>query len=250
MKLIESLKEAGLSVSEAKVYLFLLEHGISSPPEITNGTKIQRGNLHQVLSRLLVKGLVRKQAKSKRYAYLAEDPSKVLQLVETTRKNISEALPDLTALHKKQKSKPVIKFYDGKEEVMGLFFEVLETKAKEILGFASTKQMFEAMPEYDFMAWQKTLRKRKIFLRDILSHSSKKFHKMACLHTGHFAERRYIDESFGEVPNDILIWDNKVAIASLNEPFFGTVIENEDLANTYRIQFEIMWRALPKEKKV
>lgn len=112
----------------------------------------------------------------------------------------------LQALYKKQKNKPIVKFYEGVKE--------LDNKEKEILGFASTKRLFGVMKNYNWPKWQKELKRRGIFLRDIL------------------------------------VWDDKVAIMILDIPVFGTVIENQNLADTYRIQFDLMWKSLPRPQSI
>lgn len=44
MDFSEELKKLGLSKPEIAIYLYLLEQGLSSPPEIIRGTKILRAN--------------------------------------------------------------------------------------------------------------------------------------------------------------------------------------------------------------
>jgi len=57
-------------------------------------------------------------------------------------------------------------------------------------------------------------------------------------------EYRVIDKKYGDLPTDILVWDDKVAVMALESPIFATVTTNQALADTYRVQFEIMWSAL------
>jgi len=64
MKLEEGLKNIGLKGSEIKVYLYLLENGVSTPPQIAKGTRIARTNTYHILRGLSEKGLIERQEKA------------------------------------------------------------------------------------------------------------------------------------------------------------------------------------------
>lgn len=74
MKLTNQLKEIGLNLSEIKVYLYILENGLLTPPTIAQGTGIQRANSYQVLKKLKDLSLIAEQRQGKRKAYIARSP--------------------------------------------------------------------------------------------------------------------------------------------------------------------------------
>lgn len=104
------------------------------------------------------------------------------------------------------------------------------------------------MKNYNWPKRQKELKKLGIFLRDILSAASKEAAEVAYKGAAPYQDYKLLDERYGDVPTDILVWDDKVAIMTLDAPVFGTVIENQSLADTYRIQFDLMWKTLPRPK--
>ena len=63
------LRELGLGKNEIKIYLFLLERGLSSPPEIAQGTKIAITNSYHILAKLKAEGLLLEQKTGKRKKY-------------------------------------------------------------------------------------------------------------------------------------------------------------------------------------
>lgn len=247
-KIFDALKILGLSESEIRVYMHLLGHGAMSPPELSRGVGIARSNLHYILLGLFGKDLVRKQRRGKRFVYIPADPSATLKVLDQKRETLKSALGELEALYKKQKNKPVIKFYEGTKELEQIFDDALTAKGKEILGFASTNRLFEVMKNYNWTKWQKELKGRGIFLRDILSAASKEAAEAAYKGAAPYQDYKLLDERYGDVPTDILVWDDKVAIMALDMPVFGTVIENQNLADTYRIQFDLMWKTLSRSK--
>jgi len=246
MKITDVLAKIGLTDTESALYLFLLENGVSSPPQISRGTGVVRSNAHYVLKQLIEKGLVTREKKGKRYVYGPNDPSSALALVERKKKVLEEAIPDLRALYKKQKNKPVVKFYDGPEEVRAIFEDILESKSKQVLGFASTGKLFEIIPNYFQKRFQPELKKREIFLKDILTFESGA--QGAATHdvAGAYYEYRVLPQKYEGVLSDVIIWDDMVAIISLEEPIFGTVLMNTQLSHTFRTMVEIIWKSLER----
>lgn len=245
MKISDGLKQIGLTESEAVIYTYLLEHGISSPPSISKTTKIARPNAHHVLKTLQEKGLVQKQKKNKRFVYLANQPASTLSLIEKRKNILEEILPNLEALYKKQENKPIVKFYEGAEQLIEIFELVLQTQQKQVLGFASTAKLFEVLPNYFQKRYQKELRKREIFFKDILTYkSAKSVAETTQKSLEPYYEYKSLHETKEDLPTDILIWDDNVAILNLSEPVFGTILTNKYIADTFKLQFQIMWRSL------
>ncbi|EKD64546.1 MAG: Transcriptional regulator, TrmB [uncultured bacterium] len=247
MAIEQKLHDMGLSSLETRVYLFLLEHGTSSPPQISKGTKIARSNAHYLLRELVQMGLINRQQKGKRFVYAPTDPSAALIVFDRKRKAMEEAINDLRALHKKSTNKPIVKFYEGIEEIKQIYEDILKTKVKEVLAFASTARLFAKIPDYFQTRFQKVLVKREVFLRAILSYESgKKVAPEQKEQMRPYYDYRLIDKKYGDLPTDFLVWDDSLAIIVIDDPVFGTVLENKHLADTYRAQFENMWQALSK----
>ena len=52
---------------------------------------------------------------------------------------------------------------------------------------------------------------------------------------------KLMSKKFEDFPTDILIWDETIALLTLEEPIFGTVITNATMAKTFRIIFSALW---------
>ncbi len=237
MSIPQDLKEFGLPDSEIRVYLFLLSEGLSTPPQIAFGTKIARTHCYGILKSLAHKGLIQVQGRGKRQAYLASDPESLARALDYKRDKLTRLLPDLRALYTAQKNKPKITFYADKEQVKEIFFQTLQ--AKEIWGIGSTKQLAEVLPDF-FLTYQKKVREKEIVFHDLLTSASQTTGTEIQSIIRGFYDVEYLPAKYGEIPTNLLIWNNNIALIDFSEPIFGTVLTNQALANTFRIMFAVM----------
>ena len=242
MNLVDDLRAIGLTKSEVAVYLFVLEHGVSTPPQISRGTGILRTNCYHLLQSLADKGLVQPKISGKRATYIARDPQALYRSIETKQEAITRLLPDLRALYGSQKNKPKIQFYEGLEQVKEVYYLSLESQ--EIFGIGSTKAWSEQLPDI-YQHYTKEIKKRHIILHDILTHDSKEQigPSMKELLKGLY-DPKYLSNKYEEIPTDILLWDDHLALVTLREPYFATLITNPLLAKTMRTLFQVMYDQL------
>lgn len=242
MDIKEKLKEIGLNSSEVRVYLWLLENGIATPPKVAIGTGIARANCYHVLEELKASGLINEQAQGKRKAYVARDPQALLLSVEQKKEAIEELLPDLRGLFVQQKNKPKIQFYEKWEEVQQIYWQTLS--AEKIVAIGSIKKLEELDAKF-FLKYRKEVEKRKIIFRDILSGSATdKVHQETKQVIGVLYDARLLPVGRRDNPTDILVWGDNIAFITLGEPIFGTVLTNPSLAQALKTIFEVLWERL------
>lgn len=241
MGLTEQLKQLGLNHSEITVYLFLLENGISTPPIVSRGTKITRTNCYHILNELKNRDLIAEQKLGKRKAYLAHDPESLLRGLERKREIVSQILPDLRGLFTTQKNKPKIRFFDGMEQIKQIY--QMSLSSKEILGFTSMDKFLGFSGDFGEQ-YMRQAGQSKIIFKDVLSSSSRNMgaEKIKKIMGGYY-DYRILPMEYKQFPTDMLIWGDNIALLTLNEPVFGTILTNKTLANTFRIIHDVMWRA-------
>ncbi len=237
MNLQNELKKIGLSKSEIIVYLFLLEEGLSTPPQIPSGTRIARTNCYNILVSLKQKGLIEPQQRQKRKAYLATDPQSLMQSIEKKKEIIEQILPDLRSIHTYQKNKPKIKFYEGWEEVKEIYRNSLQ--AKEIFAIGSTNGISDIDKKF-FDTYRTQIKENKIVYHDILSNSSRGDIQVTKELLKGYYDVTIMPTRYKNFQTDILIWEDNIALITLEEPIFGTVLTNKLLAETFRIIFNVM----------
>lgn len=237
MSIAQQLKSIGLNHSEVAVYLFLLENGVSTPPIVSRGTKIARTNCYSVLQSLKERGLIELQNVRNRKSYFASDPESLLRSWQKRKEAIEQLLPDLRGIYTNQKNKPKIQFYDGIDQIKEIYEKSLS--AKEIFAIGSTKQISIILPEFlDYYFNQ--IKKREIFFNDILtSDSETNGLKAKEILKGYYAFK-LLPKNYQDFPTDILIWNNCVALITLKEPFFGTILTNNLFSTTFKSIFQLI----------
>ena len=240
MNIEQELSNFGMTKTEIVIYLYLLEHGISSPPQIAKGTKIARTNSYHVLLSLKDRGLIEEQTKGTRKAYLAKDPQSLLQQMELRTQTLERMIPDLRALFSTQKNKPKISFFDGAEQIKQIYLSSLE--AERIYAIGSTHNLQNLLPEF-FKSYLKQVKQKKIIFKDILTSTSKSNEKEADI-TSSLYIAKYLPKEYQDTPVDILVWNDHVAIIALTEPVFGTVLTHKSIAEMMKMVVEILWKQL------
>ena len=239
MTIEEQLKELNLTKSESRIYVYLLEQGLSTPPQIAKGTGIARTNCYNILAKLKDGGLIEEHQKGKRKAYIASDPEALLRSVQKKKETVERLLPDLRALYTVQKTKPKIKFYEGFEQVKEIYWQA--TNTQKLLALGSTKQLTDKDPKF-FRAFEKALKDKNVVLQDLITAPSS---KIGAQETKQLLKGLYdyklLPVKYSDFPTDILVWENNIALITLTEPIFGTVISNPVLAQTFRYIFEMVW---------
>lgn len=244
MDLHQKLQHIGLHRSEATVYQFLLEHGLSTPPQIAQGTKIARTNCYNILVELKNQLLITEQRNGKRKAYIANDPEALFQRVREQKERIEDVLPDLRGLYATHQNKPVVRFFDGFEQVKEIYYMVLS--AKEVYGVGSTDHLSRQEVAF-YEGWLKEVKQKNIVFHDILSYSSGKEAAPAMKEALRgLYEYHLMPEEQDDFSSDLLIWDDNIALLSFGKPVFGTVITNATLVATFKIIFQSLWQYLPK----
>src|SRR3989344_175953 len=230
-QLNENLRKLGLTKSEIRIYLYLLEGGANGPPAIASGTGIARTNCYHVLAGLKAKNLISERHKGKRIQYIAKDPHALLLSIESKKSIVEDLLPDLQALFGTKSNKPRVHFYEGFEEVKAIYERSLESEF--IKAFGSTKQL-ATLDSAFFTHYFKELKQRGIILRDIVTYESKE-ESLSEAQTilGALYEPALLPKKYENLLTDMLLWDDTVALITLKEPIVGTVLVDKELAKTF-----------------
>jgi sugar-specific transcriptional regulator TrmB len=231
------LEELGLTESESKVYLALLELGPSLAGIISRKTGIHRRNVYDITERLIKKGLIGYILRNNRRLFEAVNPERLLDIIKEKEKGLNENLEILKLMYMKTKEKQETNFYKGVEGLKAVFQEQLNEKEVLILG--ASQSAFEVLPFY-FKWYDEDRKKKKIKVRII---ASSRMNKKIPL-----AEIRYLPQKYAN-PLAINIYGNKVAIILWKKNPVCVVLSEKEIADGYRKYFELMWRAASQGKK-
>lgn len=241
----KTLLDLGLNEKEIAVYLAILELGQANVLEIARKATIPRATVYGFLDTLLRERLISSITKGKRRYYLAEDPAKIKAILERKQQKIAKFLPQLQQLYLRSTSRPVIRAYDGSRGIIQILADVLLNiptgGTYDVI--ISPRDEFAVLGD-DFDRYVTRRIEKKIDIRVITERSDftkgwdKVQNQKEMLRQVRFLPRgQHFSVSYH-------IYGHKVSMFSLQGPITGVIIENKEIADMERLQFEYMWRAL------
>jgi len=253
MEIPQIFRQLGFSDKEIRVYLALLSSGTSSVRKIAKDTDLNRGSVYEALKSLRETGLVAVYQKHKKPYFLAEDPEKLIEVVErreqgiiTLKRQVNELLPELKSLHSHGDDRPSVKYYEGMKGLGIVLKDIIATMTE--VGGDREYRAFSApvLREYigrNFPSFTKERIARQIRGRVLV--------------VGRGSEERPLIEQRSipteeSIPTYTYIYGPKVAFISLDEDEspVGVIVEDARVAETQRIIFENAWNSPNVERRV
>jgi sugar-specific transcriptional regulator TrmB len=132
---IQTLTSIGLTQSQAKAYLVLVQYGSVAPPELALRTKETRTNAYKILDRLVDLGLALKEPGNKKMIYRANNPIALEALAKKARdealereSKVKSSLPTLLSFFYTYSEQPGVRFFQGAEGLKEIFNDMLRTR--------------------------------------------------------------------------------------------------------------------------
>lgn len=238
LNLEEVLQNIGFTEKESKVYLACLESGLAGVSDISKRSKINRVTTYDILERLLKKGVVSLSNVNDTKLFEAIEPETVVHEFERKTQKFRDALPDFKRI-KGGTIAPKIRYFEGIEGIKAIYEDTLSSST-EILNYANSTEIRKHWENYDEEYVQRRIAKR-IYLRGLTPDDEQGLSVVARNHIS-YREIRPIDKYKYNFPNEVNIYDNKVATISFNEhTLCGIIIDDKDIANTERAIFQMAW---------
>lgn len=234
------LEEAGLTSTEAKIYLALLEKGSIRAGEITRHTGIHRRNVYDSIERLIEKGLVSYIKTNNRRYFEAAPPERILELLKEKEENIRQILPELQILGKLSEEKKETVFFRGKQAIKTVFEDQIN-EAKPIMVFGNAVNINEIIkyyfPHFDRQRIAKGIKARMIF--DESARKEEHLKKIP------LAEIKFLKNgSKSQVSTNI--YANKVSIIIWEKVPKAILITESALSQSFSAYFELLWELAHK----
>ena len=237
--LIKLLEDSGFTEKEAQVYLALLEVGKGNVTEVAKISGLKRSIIYVILEGLIKRGCASEIPEQKINTYRATDPSVILGQLRGITRNFSEMLPILRTLGSKGKKRPKIRYHDTREGIIKIWDTEMNV-AKEAFFISSYKRLEDQFPGK--MAEWIDAAKRGLTgknFRHLTSGSPLELEMVKGLLEAN--QRVRIMPELENSHMDFTIFDNKLAITSLENDPFIVVIESEELVRSMQPLFELAW---------
>lgn len=242
----KDLQFAGLTETEAKIYLAALELGETVVSRIARQSGIKRTTVYLSLENLKKMGLVSTTKKEGKLLFYAEDPRKIEQLMEERKNRISQLMPELVTFAKFIDKKPEVRFFEGAEGIKEVFRDTLNYPDQEICMWYSESYQKELGDEFFSEYYRPQRKAKKIFARALLP-DNEIMRKMILTDEQEFKKSRLLPIDVYKINIEILIYGkNKVGILSYAEKF-ALIIESPQIHESLKSIFETMWQTA-KEK--
>jgi len=149
-KILEKLRNAGLTGNESKIYLELLKKEELSANELAKNIGMDRTLAYTVLNHLIYKGLVGYIIKGNKKFFNALDPENLLNPIREKTAYINDLIPELKEIEKIVDTKQEINVYEGKEGIRA--FGRLLMKHKQFYSFGATGRAYDVLYESPVLA--------------------------------------------------------------------------------------------------
>jgi len=243
-KLKKTLIEIGFTYGESEVYLTLLKIGESKVGPIIKSSDISRSKVYDILERLIQKGLAGKIDKNGILYYKPSEANRILNILKEKEKRlkdeektIKEIIPSLESLKPKKDIKvSVYEGFEGFKSVIDKTIEELDkTDSYEVMGISKTTESMRiyASKIYEYQKIKK-FKARSIFDElgaHKMSERKNPLHEMKILPKG------------WHTPALFTIYKDNIGIHLGNdEKIVSILIKSEDIAESFKANFEAMWR--------
>ncbi|MBN1544578.1 hypothetical protein JW898_03900 [Candidatus Woesearchaeota archaeon] len=236
----EVLEEMGLTSSEAKIYLVLLEQGASLAGSISRNTGIHRRSVYDSIERLIQKGLVSYIKSNNRKYFEAVSPERLIEILRKREEDVKAILPELKALQQMTEGKNETLFFRGKAALKSAFDDQLD-KAREVCIWGATTKAVEILDFY-FPHFDRQRVKKRIKVR-IIFNESERIHPY--ISKIPLAEVRFVPDSITS-NTAVNIYDRNICIVAWRPDPVGILIREDNIADGFRNYFEFMWRFAKK----
>lgn len=235
------LRKAGLTESQAKGYLALIEHGALTPVQLAEKAGESRTNGYMIADKLVELGLAMKQT-SPRLAYAPENPTKLKQLLVSKQREIKAAdnelsgvMPTLLATYRLMSDKPGVLHLEGVASLRQVYDDIIHTgDVLRIIPSSRDRDDPEIAAEID----SQIARQRQAGIKTEVLLRPETFHSFAAHNDALFEAR---PGGFGVLDAQIMIYGDNVAISTFGSGVVTTIITNPAVAETFRQLFLTRW---------
>jgi sugar-specific transcriptional regulator TrmB len=248
---LELLEDIGLTKSEIKVYISLIEIGSSSVGPIVSKAKIASSKIYEILDKLADKGLVTTFMQDHVKHFKPVNPKRLMDYLETKKQELNkkedelkELLPQLNQLYSEKEQEFEVEVFKGYKGVYNALMEMIGTlkKGEEhlVMGGGDTPTTNPRTRLFFENIHQKRSEKG-IKLRIIFNEIRRKSYKNMSIfpHTN----PRYID--FG-MPSTINIYGDTTILLTMSPVPAGIRIKDKNITASYKKYFERMWKMAKK----
>lgn len=237
-KIKNVLTHLGLSSTESRVYLSMLELGPSSVQNVAKKAGVSRTAAYEIIGALQEKGLASTFNKGKKKLFSAEDPDQLQRYFKARlhdMKGMLGALRDMMPelMLAKAGDRPRVRYHKGREGLRALFRDVAAVRTKEL------REMVDMDKTYNVVG--------EDLIVSLRSGVSFEHIKVKVLHRGEVriprknSTYRTLKSSLGDFQGIVWVYSNRVAFISLAGELESIIIESDIFSDLMGVMFDAAW---------
>ncbi|MBI2675328.1 MAG: hypothetical protein HYX24_02635 [Candidatus Aenigmarchaeota archaeon] len=244
---VETLRKIGLTESEIKVYLTLLDLGSSATGQIIRKSGLHSSRTYECLEKLQLKGLVSFVVKANKKYFEAASPERIMDFmnerqeeIEIVKKEVKDIIPELNARKKFGKPVQEATIYSGYKGMKSILENMLEElkSGGEYYVFGADGGMRDVLGFY-FKVYQKKKYKYNIRSKVIFGERARNTQLLK----EYIGEAKFVAAEYSS-PTDTFIYGDNIVLFIWNEkPPFAVLIRNRSTAESYKNYFHLLWKA-------
>jgi len=235
-----TIESFNLSEKEARVYLASLELGRATASDIAKKAELNRVTTYEILKRLILRGLASAINLEKVRYFQVIDPDKFLEKMDRQLSMAKEHLPELHLIKgSNRKNKPRVEFYEGIEGLRLIYDDTVNCEEKILYNIANPVDLIPFMGQEFISNYIKRRKKRRVKINLLLPDIDKNRHYKE-MDKVEFRETRFLDNKNLQIPNEIIIYDNKVALLSFSGRI-GVIVEDADISQSLKTIWKMLW---------
>ncbi|MFH1915700.1 MAG: helix-turn-helix domain-containing protein [Nanoarchaeota archaeon] len=235
---VDILEDLGLTASEIKTYLSLLELGSTTAGPLLEKSGLQNSVVHRAIHSLIEKGLVHYVLEGKRKIYQATDPAYFNTYIDEKKRRFQEILPKLKEKQLFAKAPEAATVFKGRRGIQESYFTMIELK-----GEYNTFGGGEECAKFMGISWWNNLHKRrvenKLASRQIFDESVRSIARD--IEKNPLTRIKYLGAEFASFQETVIVKDH-VAINVFSENAYSFLIHDAKVADSYRKYFEFLWK--------
>lgn len=245
------LINTGLSPEQSEVYLSLIEHGSQTATSLAKTTKVKRTYVYKICQELAHQNLIAVEQKGRTTFFNPLSPNIILNKLSEKKSQIESAeiglqnlLPSLLSKFRLIDEKPVITYYEGVEGIKKVYLDTL-FENKPILALVETTKVHSEIYDWVTKVYAPKRVAQQITVKALVA-SGAKTNSYTQLDQAELRQTKLISSHDFPFEHEINIYGDKIAIINhhKNGPLIGIIIDNPQIATTFRSWFNLTWDKL------
>lgn len=246
----KKLAKLGFSDEEAKIYLTCLEVGSSPADRISEKSGLDRVNTYLTIDSLMNKGMMSSYNEENISYYLAENPDRVLERLREKQQEVNKKiksfenfLPELVSIVNSKNNKPKVKFFEGKEGLMAVQNDFIETlnKGDTIYIFLPYDDFYASDLRKKVRSGTKIRVNKNIKVKVIYTSKKGRQYEYEKKEKKHLKEIKFIEYKKYPIKGGLNIYGNNIFMIDYSGKPSGIVIQNKSIASMLTCLFRLAW---------